>query len=244
VTATQTVTPTPTATATADTLAVVLCPSIGATPASTPGSAGNYAVLAATTITNVPATTINGNLGLSPGSSVTGAPVVTGATDVANANSLNGQAILTNAITQAMGASSTQIPQQLGGQTLVAGAYRSLAVDNSFLLTAGILTLNAGGDPNAVWIFQMNGGSPTLTTSSSGSIVFEDGIGNPCNIFWQVGSSATIGTGTAFIGNILAGDSITLDAGATLTGRALASTAQVSLDHNTIKGCSCPGETP
>jgi type VI secretion system secreted protein VgrG len=222
----------------------VLCPSIGATPASTPGSAGNYAVLAATTITNVPATTINGNLGLSPGSSVTGAPVVTGATDVANANSLNGQAILTNAITQAMGASSTQIPQQLGGQTLVAGAYRSLAVDNSFLLTAGILTLNAGGDPNAVWIFQMNGGSPTLTTSSSGSIVFEDGIGNPCNIFWQVGSSATIGTGTAFIGNILAGDSITLDAGATLTGRALASTAQVSLDNNTINGCSCPGETP
>jgi hypothetical protein len=164
---------------------------------------------------------------------------VTGFTDIANSNANNGQNILTAAITSAQAASSTTIPQQLGGQTLVAGAYQSDAIDNSFLLTSGILTLDAGGDANAVWIFKMNGGSPTLTTSSGGSIVFKGSVGNPCNVFWQVGSSATIGSSTSFIGNIMAGASITLDSGATLTGRALASTGQVSLDNNTITGCPC-----
>jgi len=165
---------------------------------------------------------------------------VTGSTDVANANAANGQALLTNAITQAMSPSATTIPQQLGGQTLIAGVYKSLAADHSFLITSGILTLDAQGDPNAVWIFQMDGGSPTLTTSSTGSIVFKNGLGNPCNVFWQVGSSATLGTGSLFIGNILASASITVDSGATVDGRLLASTGAVTMDMNTINGCICP----
>jgi hypothetical protein len=139
-----------------------------------------------------------------------------------------------------MAPAATTVAQQLGGQTLVAGVYKSAAVDNSFLITSGTLTLDALGDPNAVWIFQMNGGSPTLTTSSTGSTVFKNGLGNPCNVFWQVGSSATLGSGTSFIGNILASASITLQTSATVNGRVLASTGAVTLDMNTINGCTCP----
>ena len=164
---------------------------------------------------------------------------MTGSEDIDNANSLNGQNILTAAITQAMSPSPTTISQQLGGQTLVAGVYKSGASDSSFLLTSGILTLNAQGDPNSVWIFQMNGGSPTLTTSSLGSMVIENG-GNACNVFWQVGSSATLGSGTTFFGNILATASITVDTGVTVTGRLLASTGAVTMDTDTINGCTCP----
>jgi len=168
--------------------------------------------------------------------------MVSGFTDVNNANATNGQNILTAAITQAMNATPvTSIPQQLGGQTLVAGAYSSEATDSSFLLTSGVLTLQ--GDANSVFIFQMDGGNPELTTSSGGSIAF-DGAVNPCNIYWQVGSSATIGGGSAFVGNIMAGASVMMDAAATLTGSALASTAAVTLDNNTISGCVCPGNTP
>ncbi len=165
---------------------------------------------------------------------------MTGTTDIANAAAANGQALLTSAITQAMSPAATSVAQQLGGQTLVAGVYKSLAADHSFLVTSGILTLDAQGDPNAVWIFQMDMGSPTLTTSSTGSIVFKNGLGNPCNVFWQVGSSATLGTGSTFIGNILATASITLDTGAIVNGRVLASTGAVTMDMNTINGCACP----
>jgi len=216
----------------------MLCPP--ASPLPTP--AGNYAVLAASTITNVPPTLITGNLGLYAGTSVTGAPVVTGETDIDNSNAELGQAILTNAISEAASASPvTTIPQQLGGQTLPAGAYRSNAVDSSFLLTSGGLTLV--GDASSVYIFQMDGSNPEITTSSGGSITF-DGPINPCNIYWQVLSSATIGSGSVFYGNILATASVTLDAGATLTGRALASTGAVTLDNNTVNGCVCPTNTP
>jgi hypothetical protein len=168
---------------------------------------------------------------------------VSGFTDIANSNANNGQNILTDAITTAKGATPVTIPQELGGQTLVAGAYQSAAVDSSFTLsTGGTLTLNAQGNPDAVWIFQMDGSNPELTTTG-GNIVFQDGIGNPCDVFWQVNSSATIADSTMpFIGNIMAGASITLGSGATVDGRVLASTAQVTLMNNTINGCSCPGQ--
>ena len=244
-TATATTAATPTATPTG---IVVVAPNLCTNPSPSPtpasgGSLGNYAVLANTAITNSGSTTINGNLGLFPGTSVGGGITVTppGFTDTDNTNAHNGQNILTNAITQAMNASpTTTIPQELGGQTLAAGAYKSAASDSSFMLSSGSLTLNAQGDVNAVWIFQMNGSNPALTTTT-GNVVFQDGIGNPCNVFWQVGSSATIGSGTPFIGNIMAGASITLNA-ATLNGRALASTAAVTLSNNTINGCTCPGQ--
>ena len=164
---------------------------------------------------------------------------MTGSTDIDNANAANGQAILTTAITQAMSPSATGISQQLGGQTLFAGVYKSTAADHSFLLTSGILTLDAQGDPNAVWIFQMDGGSPTLTTSSLGSMLLINGA-NSCNIFWQVGSSATLGSGSHFFGNILATASITVDTSTIVDGRLLASTGAVTLDMNTVNGCTCP----
>jgi hypothetical protein len=196
--------------------------------------------MAASEITNTGATTINGNLGLT-GTSVTGSPVVTGFSDINNANATNGQNILSAAITQAMSEPATTIPQQLGGQNLVAGVYKSDATDNSFLLTNGVLTLT--GDASSVFIFQMNGGSPTLTTSSLGSFAFVGAV-NPCNIYWQVGSSATIGGGTDFFGNIMASDSVSLGSATTVTGRALASTAAVTSMNDTINGCVCPGNTP
>ncbi len=231
-TPTTTTTSTPTASPTAFVLPVALCPPPGSTPAATPGSSGNYAVLANSTITNTGTTTITGNLGLYPGTSVTGAPTVTGFTDIDNANSLNGQNILTAAITQAMSPSPTTIATELGGQTLDAGVYNSSA--GTFLISSGNLTLDAQGDPNAVWIFQM---TSTLTTIT-GNVVMEND-GNPCNVFWQVGSSATLG-GTTFDGNILATTSISVGSSVTVNGRLLASGGAVTLITDTINGCTCP----
>jgi len=106
----------------------------------------------------------------------------------------------------------------------------------------GTLTLNAQGDTSAVWVFQIGS---TLTTASNSSVVVENG-GQYCNVFWQVGSSATLGTGTTFIGNILAKASITLTTGAILSGRALAETAAVTLDTNTVtvSACALPAVAP
>jgi hypothetical protein len=99
----------------------------------------------------------------------------------------------------------------------------------------GDLTLDGGGDSTAVWIFQIGS---TITTASGSSVIMA-GSGVPCNVFWQVGSSGTIGTGTAFQGNILASASITLTSGSTLVGRALAVNAAVTMDHNDISLGSC-----
>jgi hypothetical protein len=114
----------------------------------------------------------------------------------------------------------------LGGQTLTPGLYKSTS---SLAISSGNLTLDAQGNPNAVFIFQM---ASTLTTSSGLGVILAGGA-NPANIFWQVGSSATIGTSSAFDGNILASASISLATGATLNGRALALTA-VTLDSNSV----------
>jgi hypothetical protein len=110
--------------------------------------------------------------------------------------------------------------------TLGAGVYSSSI---SFLITT-TLTLDGGGDPNAVWIFQSE---TTLITSSNSNILLINGA-QASNVYWQVGSSATLGTNSNFVGNILASDSITLNTGADITGRALALGAAVSLDNNTI----------
>jgi hypothetical protein len=245
-TPTPTDSPTPTATATAtaaptatpeDVAAVVLCPSEGATPASSPGSSGNYTLLAGQSVTNTGPTTIDGNLGVSPGATtppnVTGAPVVTGFTDDSNANSLNGENILGGAITDAAGRTpSMPIDPELGGQTLVGGVY-SPNTGGAFSISSD-LTLS--GDSSTIWIFQM---ASTLTTTT-GNIVLEGGA-DGCNVFWQVGSSATLGTNTTFYGNIMATTSITLTTGATIPkGRALAQNGSVTLDSNTIGGCTCP----
>jgi hypothetical protein len=105
-----------------------------------------------------------------------------------------------------------------------------------FTLTTGTLTLDAGGNPAAVFVFE----APSTFITGSGTSVVLAGGAQACNVFFLVGSSATLGTNTAFLGNILASTSVTLTTGATVTGRVEASTASVTLDMNTINGCACP----
>jgi len=205
------------------------------------GTAGNYAVLAAATITNTGPTWITGQLALSPGTSVTGFPGAWGATvghqDIANGAALNARNAATNAYNFAAGEASNSnlTGQDLGGMTLVPGVY---TYSSSAQLT-GTVTLNGGG----VFIFQIGS---TLTTASSSRVLLINGA-QPCDIFWQVGSSATIGTATSFVGTILANTSITMTTGATLNGRALAGliapSGALTLDTNRIiqpSGCGYP----
>jgi hypothetical protein len=128
------------------------------------------------------------------------------------------------------------VSRDLGGQTLTPGVYKSAS---SMGLT-GTLTLNGLGNPNAVFIFQM---VSTLTTASASRVSLINAA-QACNVFWQVGSSATLGTGTAFIGNILALQSITATTGATVQGRALARNAAVTLDTNRITRATCAATPP
>jgi len=165
---------------------------------------------------------------------VTGFPpgTVTGNTDIADAAAANGQSILTAAYNDAAGRSSIPIGTELGGTTLPGGVYSA----GFFSISAAPLTLDAQGDPNTVWIFQAGS---TLTTVT-GDVVLKNGALG-CNVFWQLGSSATLGTGTTFYGNIMAKASITLTTLAEIPqGRALAETAAVTMDHNGIGGCACP----
>ncbi len=241
-TSTDTATATPTATATgAGVTAVNLCPSVGATPVSSPGSSGNYTVLAGQSVSNTGSTTITGNLGISPGAAappnVTGSPGVSGVTDDSNGNSLNGENILGAAITDAAGraVNMTIANGELGGLTLVGGVYQSGI--SSFSISASDLTLDAQGDSSTIWIFQMP--SSTLTTVTGNVVLTNGALG--CNVFWQVGSSATLGTNTIFYGNILATTSVTMTTGATIPqGRALAQNGSDTFDTNTIGGCACP----
>jgi hypothetical protein len=202
------------------------------------GPAGSFAVVGASTVTNTGPTIVNGDLGLSPGTSVTGFPpgVVTGTIHIANANALAAQ----NAVTTAYNALAGQPCDvnltgiDLGGLTLTPGAY---CFSSSAQLT-GTLTLNGLGNPGAVWVFQIGS---TLTTASGSRVVFING-GQSCGAFWQVGSSATLGTATAFAGNVLALASITMTTGATNSGAVFARTGAVTLDTNVVSVVgSCGG---
>jgi hypothetical protein len=202
------------------------------------GAARSYAVLAGSTVTNTGSTVVTGDLGVSPGTAVTGFPpgqVKGGAIHSADANALQAQTDTTTAYNALAGQSCdrTLTGTDLGGLTLTTGTY---CFSSSAQLT-GTLTLDAQGDPSAVFVFQMGS---TLTTASNSSVVMING-GNPCNVYWQVGSSATLGTGTTFEGNILALASITLTTDVSLTGRALARTAAVTMDTNVVNGSSCSG---
>jgi hypothetical protein len=197
------------------------------------GTANNYAVLAGSTITSTGPTVINGGLGLSPGSAVTGSPIVHGAYDVDNAAAVQAQNDLTTAFNTAAGLAPNQnlTGQDLGGLTLTPGVY---FFASSAQLT-GSLTLNDLGNPDAIFVFQI--GSTLTTASDSSVLTINDGGSTTPGIstFWEVGSSATLGTATAFQGNILAEITITADTGATdLDGRLLAINGAVTLDDNTI----------
>src|SRR5678816_1052790 len=202
------------------------------------GTAQPFAVVGGSTVTNTGASVITGDLGVSPGASVTGGPTVTGTIHAADAVALAAQNdIVTQYNALASAACTADLTgQNLGGLTLTQGVY---CFSTSAQLT-GALTLNAQGNASAVFIFKIGS---TLTTASGSSVVMING-GSPCNVFWQVGSSATLGTTTVFTGNILALTSITLTTGAAVTGRALARNGAVTLDTNTVTITTCTGVTP
>jgi Ice-binding-like len=204
------------------------------------GTAGSFAVLAGQTVTNTGPSVISGDLGVSPGSAVTGFPpgIVTGTIHTADGVANGAQSDLTTAYNDAAGRSPTaNVPAFIGaGQTLAPGVYKA----SSSLDVGGSLTLDAGGDPNAVFIFQA---PSTLVTDSASSVVLTGGA-QACNVFWQVGSSATLGTDSAFTGSILALTSISVQTGDTIAGRALARNGSVTLDDDTITASSCAVTTP
>jgi Ice-binding-like/Bacterial Ig-like domain (group 3) len=198
-------------------------------------SAADYAVLAASTVTNTGATTITGDLGLSPGTSVTGFPPgqVTGTSHVADAAAAQAASDLTAAYGDAAGRPVTAtVPVELGGTTKTPGVYASPA--GTFGIT-GTLTLDAQGDPGAIFIFKA---ASTLITASSSGVNLINGA-RACNVFWQVGSSATLGTYSIIRGNVMALASVTVTTGVTVDGRVLARSAAVTLDTDTITRPTC-----
>jgi subtilisin family serine protease len=213
-------------------------PSQGSATIAPPlGSAQSFAVLGGSTVTNTGPSVITGNLGVSPGSAVTGFPpglVVSGTIHSADAATLAAQNAATTAYISLVGQACTQdmTGRDLGGQTLTAGVY---CFSSSAQLT-GTLTLNAQGNANAVFIFKMGS---TLTTASASSVLLING-GYPGNVFWQVGSSATLGTATSFTGNILALTSITVTTGVRVSGRTLALNGAVTLDTNVVTATDQP----
>ncbi|HXI84527.1 MAG TPA: ice-binding family protein [Verrucomicrobiae bacterium] len=201
------------------------------------GAATTFAVLGGSTVTSLGTTTVNGNLGVSPGTAVTGFFTVDAGPGIVNGTIYNvtpgpaatAQLDLTTAFNDAAGRTvgAITVAGNLGGQTLTPGLYTSTS---SLEISSGDLTLDAQGDANAVFIFQM---ASTLTTTAGRQVILSGGA-KAANIFWQVGTSATLGTTSVFKGTIMANQSITLTTGATLEGRALAQTGAVTMDSNTI----------
>jgi len=208
--------------------------SAGAATAPPLGTAGSFAVLAATTVTNTGLTVVNGDLGLSPGTSVTGFPPgsVTGSQDIADTAAQTAQTDLTTAYNNAAAQSPTTTGlSSIGNETLTPGVYNAAAA----LLVNGTVTLDGQGNANAVFIFQVGS---ALTTASGSGIVLVNGA-QACNIFWQVGSSATLGTGSSFAGSVLALTSITVTTGDTVDGSVLAGNGAVTLDDDTVTAPTC-----
>jgi hypothetical protein len=194
-------------------------------------SAG-FAILAGSTVTNTGPTIINnGDLGLSPGTAVTGFPpgevVVPGAIRINDIEANSAKLCLTTAYNDAAGRTLAPITVSgnIGGQTLAPGLYKSTS---TLEISSGDLTL--AGPADGVWVFQV---ASTFTTTAGRQVILSGGA-QAKNIFWQVGTSATLGTTSVFQGNILADQSITLNTGAVLNGRALTRIGAVTLDSNTI----------
>jgi hypothetical protein len=206
------------------------------------GSAGTFSVLAASTVTNTGPSVVNGDLGVSPGTAVTGFPpgsVVGGSIHAADVTAALAQNDLTTAYNDAAGRTlPVTVSGDIGGQTLTPGLYKA----TTSLGITGILRLDGQGNANSVFIFQIGS---TLTTASGSQVILQGGA-QAANIFWQVGSSATLGTGSIFAGTIMAQASVTVTTGAALVGRALARTGAVTLDSNAIvnPGAAVIGVTP
>ena len=197
------------------------------------GTAAPFSVLAGSTVTNTGPTTMFGSLGLSPGSSVTGAPDVLGQTHIDDAVAIAAKNDLTTAYNDAAGRPSNgSAGTDLAGQVFLPGVR---SASSSLLLSSGSVTLDAQGNPNAVFIFQI---PTTLITGSNTSVSLINGA-QACNVFWQVGSSTTLGTGTSFVGTVMSLASITADTAATIHGRLFARNGAVTLDTNTITTSNC-----
>lgn len=206
-------------------------------------TAANYSVLGGSTVTNTGASVLGQSLGLWPGTSVTGFPpgIVTppGTTDVDNAAAQQAQSDLTAAYVDAAGRPvDATTTADLGNLILGPGVYSGPS--KSALGLTGPLVLDAQGNSSAVWIFQTDS---SLTTASGSSVSLINGA-LACNVYWQVGSSATLGTGSVFVGNIMALTSVTVNTSVAVQGRALARNGAVTLDTDTFTEPACSGVPP
>ncbi|MGZ4543632.1 MAG: ice-binding family protein [Mycobacteriaceae bacterium] len=202
------------------------------------GTAASYSVLGGQTVTNTGHSKLSGDLGVSPGTAITGFPpgTVGGAKHAGDAQAAKAQSDLTIAYNDAAGRAKTaSVAGDLVGKTLTAGVYKSTGP----LALSGTVTLNGQGNPNAVFIFQI---ASTLITASASHVSLLNGA-QACHVFWQVGSSATLGTTSSFKGTIMALTSIAVQTGALVQGRALARNGAVTLDNDTFTAANC-GTTP
>jgi type VI secretion system secreted protein VgrG len=206
---------------------------VGSGPAPSPlGTASTFVILGGSTVTNTGATTtIVGDVGVSPGAAITGLPAgqpTGGSVHAADPAAANAQTDLTTAYNDLAGRArnATMSVKEMGGRTFHTGVF---FWPSSAQLT-GTVTLDAQGDPNAVFVFQIGS---TLTTASNASVSLVNGA-DAKNVYWQIGSSATLGTGTAFKGTMVAFASITLTNGTSLSGRALARNGAVTMDTNAV----------
>jgi hypothetical protein len=220
--------------------ALTLTLAVGARASSSPtpllGTAANFSVLAGSAVTNTGPTVLASELGVSPGTAITGFPpgIAHGATHSADAGASGAQNNLTIAYNDAAADKTTStVPDvgNIGGETLTAGVYASA----SSMLVDGTLTLNGAGNPNAVFVFKTGS---TVVTGSASKVVLENGA-QACNVYWQVGSSATLGTDSTFVGTVMALTSITATTDVTVDGGLLARNGAVTLDSDTITPTSC-----
>jgi hypothetical protein len=220
---------------------VVATAAVAAATAVPLAQSDSFSVLAGAGISNTGPTTVSGDIGTFATTSINGLGSMTvgGANHAGDAVTQQAKTDLVTAYDVAAGEGPTNpVTGDLGGRTLLPGVYNSAS---SMGLT-GALTLNAQGDPNSVFVFQMGS---SLTSASGSQINLINGA-QACNVYWQVGSSATLGTGSTFIGTILALTSITVTTGVTIDGRVLARNGAVTLDTDTITTSRCattPGTT-
>jgi hypothetical protein len=229
--------------------AIVVAAAMGSTataaivPTVPLGTSANYAVLGGSTVTNTGPSILDNSLGLWPGPSISGFPpglvLPPGTTDTTNAAAQQAQSNLTAAYVDAAGRPlDATTTADLANLNLQGGVYAGPS--KGALGLTGPLVLDGAGDPSSVFIFQTDS---TLITGSGSSVTLINGA-QACNVFWQVGSSATLGTGSVFVGNILALTSITVTTGVTVQGRALARNGAVTLDTDTFTEPSCATTLP